>query len=40
MGSGTTGIAAVIDGYNFIGIDSNDNYVNISKKRIEASLSK
>lgn len=39
MGSGTTGIAAVIDGYNFIGIDSNDNYVNISKKRIEASLS-
>jgi site-specific DNA-methyltransferase (adenine-specific) len=35
MGSGTTGIACVLNGREFIGIDLDERYVNISKDRIE-----
>jgi len=34
MGSGTTGIAAVLEGVNFIGIDLSEEYVEIAKARI------
>jgi hypothetical protein len=34
MGSGTTGIAAVLEGINFIGIDLSEEYVEIAKARI------
>jgi len=36
MGSGSTGRAAVIDGFSFIGIDQNAEYVEIAKKRVAA----
>lgn len=36
MGSGTTGIAAKITGRKFIGIDINQEYVDIARKRIES----
>lgn len=36
MGSGSTGRAAVIDGFSFIGIDQNPEYVEIAKKRVAA----
>ena len=36
MGSGSTGRAAVIDGYSFIGIDQNEEYVEIAKRRVAA----
>lgn len=35
MGSGTTGVAAVRTGRQFIGIELDENYFNISKERIE-----
>lgn len=35
MGSGTTGIACVIEGFDFIGIDKKKKYVKLSKDRIE-----
>lgn len=35
-GSGTTGIACKLEGFNYIGIDSEADYVEISRKRIEA----
>ncbi len=35
MGSGTTGVACVNQNRNFIGIELNDNYFDIAKKRIE-----
>jgi site-specific DNA-methyltransferase (adenine-specific) len=35
MGSGTTGIACINTNRNFIGIELDKNYFNISKKRIE-----
>jgi site-specific DNA-methyltransferase (adenine-specific) len=35
MGSGTTGIACVLNGREFIGIDLDERYVSISKDRIE-----
>jgi site-specific DNA-methyltransferase (adenine-specific) len=35
MGSGTTGIACVLEGRDFIGIELNQEYVEIAKKRIE-----
>lgn len=35
MGSGSTGIACVKLGFNFIGIDLEEEYVEIAKKRIE-----
>ena len=36
MGSGTTGMAAKAEGFRFIGIDNNAEYVEIAKKRINA----
>ena len=35
MGSGTTGKMAILNNRKFIGIELNDDYFNISKKRIE-----
>lgn len=37
MGSGTTGVACVLNKRNFIGMELDENYFNISKKRIEES---
>jgi len=34
MGSGTTGIACLNTGRNFIGIEKDDNYFQIAKERI------
>ena len=34
VGSGSTGCAAVQDGFNFIGIEMNEDYLNIANKRI------
>ena len=36
MGSGTTGIAALNNGFNFIGIEMSYDYMEISKQRIKA----
>lgn len=35
MGSGSTGKAAVLEGFNFVGIDLDPAYVEIAKKRVE-----
>ena len=35
MGSGTTGVACVQTGRNFIGIEIDEGYFNIAKQRIE-----
>jgi len=35
MGSGTTGCAAVMEGFNFTGIEQNEEYCDIARKRIE-----
>ena len=35
MGSGTTGVACVQTGRNFIGVEIDEGYFNIAKKRIE-----
>lgn len=37
-GSGTTGVEAVIYGRKFIGIDVSEEYMEISKKRLEKVL--
>jgi site-specific DNA-methyltransferase (adenine-specific) len=39
MGSGTTGVAAVKINRHFIGIEMNEEYYNIAKKRIEGAVS-
>ena len=39
MGSGTTGVAAVSTNRKFIGIELNENYFNIAKRRIEEATS-
>lgn len=36
LGSGTTGIAAKLEGFNFIGIEKEEEYVKIAEARIEA----
>lgn len=36
MGSGSTGVACVNTGRNFIGIELDNNYFNIAKERIES----
>lgn len=36
MGSGTTGIAAKLEGFNFIGIEREEEYVKIAEARIQA----
>lgn len=36
MGSGSTGKAAVLEGFSFIGIELNEEYFNIAKTRIES----
>lgn len=38
MGSGTTGVAAVRTGRRFIGVEIDEGYFNIAKRRIEAAL--
>ncbi len=35
MGSGTTGIAALLEGFKFIGMELDESYVEIARKRIE-----
>ena len=37
-GSGSTGKAAMIDGYKFIGIEMNEEYIEIAKARIEHAI--
>ncbi len=37
MGSGTTGVACVETGRNFIGMEIDENYFNVAKSRIEAA---
>ena len=38
MGSGSTGKAAILEGYNFIGIELSEEYLEIAKNRIKLSL--
>lgn len=38
MGSGSTGVACVNTGRNFIGIELDENYYNIAKNRIEGAI--
>ena len=40
MGSGTTGVACEMLGREFIGIEKDENYFNIAKKRIEEEIEK
>jgi DNA modification methylase len=40
MGSGTTGIAAVLEGFNFTGIERDDDYYSIAHQRINYWLEK
>jgi site-specific DNA-methyltransferase (adenine-specific) len=35
MGSGSTGVAALREGFKFIGIELNPEYAEIARKRIE-----
>ena len=37
MGSGSTGKAAILEGFNFIGVDTEIEYVEIAARRIEAA---
>jgi len=37
MGSGTTGMAAKIEGFRFIGIEKEQEYIEIAERRIEAT---
>lgn len=39
MGSGSTGKAAILEGFSFIGCDTESDYINIAQKRIEAAAS-
>ena len=40
MGSGSTGKASVREGFNFVGIEREDEYMEIAKTRIEHEQSK
>jgi DNA modification methylase len=40
LGSGTTGMAAILEGFDFIGIEREEEYLHIAKARIEAVLAK
>jgi site-specific DNA-methyltransferase (adenine-specific) len=40
MGSGSTGVACMQSNRNFIGIEIDENYFNISKQRIEDSTAR
>ena len=40
MGSGTSGVSALKNGRNFIGIELSEEYVKLSQKRIEEFLDK
>jgi site-specific DNA-methyltransferase (adenine-specific) len=40
MGSGSTGVAALREGFKFIGIELNAEYAEIAQKRIENELNK
>lgn len=40
MGSGTTGVACVDNGRNFIGVEKNEKYFNSAKRRIENEQAK
>jgi DNA modification methylase len=37
MGTGTTGIAALLNGYDFIGIELSEDYMKIAQARINNS---
>jgi adenine-specific DNA-methyltransferase len=37
MGSGSTGVAAIIEGRNFLGCDISDNYLEIARHRLSAA---
>jgi site-specific DNA-methyltransferase (adenine-specific) len=36
-GSGSTGKAAVLEGFNFIGVEQSEEYIAIAKARIESA---
>ena len=38
MGSGSTGKAAVLEGFSFIGIELSQEYLNIAEKRINLAI--
>ena len=38
MGSGSTGKAALLESFNFVGIELNPDYITIAKKRIQPLL--
>lgn len=40
MGSGSTGKAAMLEGFRFIGMELNEEYIKIARARIEAALNK
>jgi site-specific DNA-methyltransferase (adenine-specific) len=37
-GSGSTGKAAMLEGFNFIGIEREPEYIEIARQRIEAAI--
>lgn len=39
MGSGTTGVAAIMAGFSFVGVERDERYFDIACKRIEAAVS-
>jgi site-specific DNA-methyltransferase (adenine-specific) len=40
MGSGSTGKAAMMEGFKFLGCDTEKEYFEIARKRIEVAASK
>jgi site-specific DNA-methyltransferase (adenine-specific) len=40
MGSGSTGKAAILEGYNFIGIELSEEYLDIARNRIKHAITK